>query len=116
MFDLSGKVALVTGASRGVGSGIAKVLAACGADVVVNYHASADKANEITEYIQAHGKKAIAVQADVSRPEEVERMVKMVNNKLGQVDILVNNAGHNWIRPILDITVEDWDRTLNLNL
>jgi NAD(P)-dependent dehydrogenase (short-subunit alcohol dehydrogenase family) len=116
MIDLSGKVALVTGASRGVGSGIAKVLAACGADVVVNFYTSADKAKEITESIQATGKRAIAVQANVSSPEEVELMVQMVNDKFGQVDILVNNAGHNWIKPILDITVEDWDRTINLNL
>lgn len=92
------------------------MLAACGADVVVNYHVSTDKAKEITEYIQASGKKAIAVQADVTRPEDVERMVQIVTDKFGQVDILVNNAGFNRLKPILDITVEDWDCSLNLNL
>jgi NAD(P)-dependent dehydrogenase (short-subunit alcohol dehydrogenase family) len=116
MYDLTGKVALVTGASRGIGTGIARELAACGADVVVNYQSSADKANAIVKAIQESGMNAMAVQADVSSPENVERMIQAVNDRFGRIDILVNNAGHNQLKPILEISVDDWDRTLNLNL
>jgi 3-oxoacyl-[acyl-carrier protein] reductase len=91
-------------------------MASSGADVAVNYRSAADEAEAVAQKARAHGVQAITVQADVSQPEEVDRLVNTVADQLGPVDILVNNAGHNWLRPIMDITVEDWDRTLDLNL
>ncbi len=116
MIDLSGKVALVTGSSRGVGSGIAPVLAACGADIAINYRSAGEKAEQVAIQAREAGVRAVTIQADVTEPTEVERLVQEVEGKLGPVDILVNNAGFNWLKPILEISVEDWDRTLNLNL
>ncbi len=116
MIDLTGKIALVTGASRGIGSGIAPVLAACGADVAINYRSAVDQAEEVASAVRDAGVKALTIQADVTEPAEVESMVQTVEGNLGPIDILVNNAGFNWLKPILEISVEDWDRTLNLNL
>jgi 3-oxoacyl-[acyl-carrier protein] reductase len=115
-FDLKGKVALVTGASRGVGSGIARVLASYGADVAINYNSSAAQADQIAAQLEMTGVRVFKVRADVTKPDEVDQMVASIEDALGSIDILVNNAGYNWLKPILSISVEDWDRTLNLNL
>lgn len=114
--DLSGKVALVTGGSRGIGVGIVEAMASAGADVAINYRTAAEEAGLVAQKAKEYGVKAITVQADVIQPEAVDRLVKTVTNQLGPIDILVNNAGHNWLRPIMEISVEDWDRTLDLNL
>ncbi len=93
MIDLKGKVALVTGASRGIGRAIAIRLAELGANVVVNYFKSADAANELVEQIKANGGSAIAVQGDVSKFDQAGNVVKATTDAFGRLDILVNNAG-----------------------
>jgi len=116
MFDLAGKKALVTGSSRGIGRGIALALACQGADVAVNYRSSEDKAREVVEEIQKMGHDALAVQADVSQKDEVEKMVAETVEKFGKIDILVNNAGIAVFKPFDQLTEEDWDKTLAVNL
>jgi len=113
---LNGKVALVTGASSGIGAGIATVLAQYGADVGVNYASAKEQAEAVCKKIEALGGKALPIQADVTDSYAVQRMVAEVEQALGPVSILVNNAGHNPVRTILEIEDEDWDWTLDLNL
>jgi 3-oxoacyl-[acyl-carrier protein] reductase len=112
---LAGKVALVTGASRGIGAGTARVLARYGADVGVNYVRNSDLAEQGCEQIRAIGRRAIAVQADVAKREDVRRMVAEVEQALGPISILVNNAGHNPLHN-MDMSERDWDEVLDLNL
>ena len=116
MFDLSGKWALVTGSSRGLGKGVALALAEAGADIVVNYAGSADKAAEVAAKIQAMGRKALVIQADVSKPEDVDRMFDEIEAKIGGVDILVNNAGVVTSPTFDDLTLEEWDRIFDCNI
>jgi 3-oxoacyl-[acyl-carrier protein] reductase len=92
MGELTGKKALITGGSRGTSRGIALALAEAGCDVSVNFLNACEQANDVVEQITAMGRKAIAVQADVSQEEEARRLVAKVETYLGQVDILVNNA------------------------
>lgn len=113
---LKSKVALVTGASRGIGRGIAMALAQRGADVAVNYRTNDELAQEVCSAIQALGRRCIAVQADVSCSDEVERLVEAVHGKLGKVSILVNNAGVGKVRSLDEISENDWDETLTINL
>ncbi|RED54909.1 SDR family oxidoreductase [Cohnella lupini] len=113
---LSGKVALVTGASRGIGREIAEVLARNGAKVVVNYTSSPDKAEEVVSGIKNEGGEALAVQADISRVAEVEMLFKKTLEAFGQVDILVNNAGIMITKPISNVTEEDFDRQFAINV
>jgi len=113
---LKGRVALVTGASRGIGAGIALVLARYGAYVAVNYVRSQERAEAVCEHIRTLGRRAHPVQADVTDGEAVTRMVAEVGQTLGPITILVNNAGHNPVRTILEISGTDWDWVLNLNL
>src|ERR1044072_5256661 len=101
---LKGKVALITGASRGIGKGIAEVFAEEGADVAVNYTAQAEAAEEVAKWIRAPGRRAIAVKADVAKRAEVQAMMDRVWSELGPADILVNNAGIETIVPFLDLT------------
>ena len=93
MGELKGKVAIVTGASKGIGAGIAKSLAAAGAAVVANYASSREGADRVVAEITKAGGKAIAVQADMSKSADVERLFGQTKKAFGQVDVLVNNAG-----------------------
>lgn len=115
MSRFQGKVAIVTGSSRGIGRAIAETLASQGATVVVNYSKSADAANEVVAGIEARGGRAIAIQADVSRVEDVRRLYTQAQEKLGHVDIVVNNAGilpPN--TPVAQETEQTWDTVYGL--
>ena len=114
--DLRAHVALVTGASRGIGAAVALTLAELGAAVAVNYRERADDAGTIVARIKAGGGRAIAVQADVSQAAAVAAMVDQVASALGPTDILVNNAGMAIVRGIDDLSEEDFDRTIAVNL
>jgi 3-oxoacyl-[acyl-carrier protein] reductase len=116
MQDLNNRIALVTGGSRGIGAGIAVALAQAGADVAVNYRERADAAQGVCKTISGLGCKAFAVQADVSVVAEVKRMVAEVESHLGSIDILVNNAAISHPQPPEEITEEDWDEMLTVNL
>lgn len=114
--ELTGKVALVTGASRGIGSAIAVALAEAGADVAVNFLSHEAEAKDVCSKIEAAGRKAFAVKADVSRAGEVSRMVEAVQQHLGEISVLVNNAGVSRPQPLAQITERDWDEILTVNL
>ena len=116
MKDLRDRVALVTGGSRGIGAGVAIALARAGAHVAVNYRERADAANAICGEIIGTGRKAIAIQADVSVSADVTRMVAEIEAHLGGIDILVNNAGIAHPRKLEDITEAEWDEVLTVNL
>lgn len=113
---LQGKVALVTGASRGIGRAIALELARQGAKVAVNYAGSEAKAKEVVEAIQQMGGEAFAVQADVSNAEAVEQMVKEVLDRFERIDILVNNAGVTRDNLLMRMKEDEWDDVININL
>jgi 3-oxoacyl-[acyl-carrier protein] reductase len=114
--DLSGHVALVTGASRGIGAAIAVALAEAGAAVAVNYRERAGDADAVVAKIKGSGGRAIAVAADVSQAASVASVVDRVTSELGAVDILVNNAGIAIVRGVDDLTESDFDRTITVNL
>ena len=113
---LEGKVALVTGGSRGIGKAVALELAKEGADIAVNYVKNKNAADEIVSKIHLLKRKTISIQADVSIITDIERMVEQVWDKFGRIDILVNNAGTAYIEPFSKVSEETWDRTLNVNL
>ena len=114
--DISGKVALVTGASRGIGKAIALALGEAGVDVAVNYLTQEGAARETCEGLKSFGRRAVAVRADVSQAGEAARLVQTVEASLGPVDILVNNAGITRPQPLHEITERDWDELLDTNL
>jgi 3-oxoacyl-[acyl-carrier protein] reductase len=114
--ELKGKVALVTGASRGIGRAVVLALAGQGAAVVVNYRERAKEAAEVVAEIEKAGGRAMAVAADVSDGKAVAGMVVAAEQKLGPVDVLVNNAGLAIIRGIEDLTEEEFDQTIAVNL
>src|SRR5712692_6984362 len=101
---LTGHVAVVTGASKGIGAGIAKHLAAEGAAVVVNYASSKEGADQVVDEIAKRGGKAIAVQADVAKKKEIERLFAEAKKAFGKIDILVNNAGVYRFDPLEEVT------------
>jgi 3-oxoacyl-[acyl-carrier protein] reductase len=113
---LDGKVAIVTGASRGIGQAIAERFAAEGARVVVNYVAGEAKADAVVEGIKARGGDAVAVRADVSRSADVAELVKAAVDHYGRIDILVNNAGVMFTKAVLDTSEDEWDQTIAVNL
>jgi 3-oxoacyl-[acyl-carrier protein] reductase len=116
MGNLTGKVAIVTGASRGIGRAIAERLGHDGASVVVNYAGSKEKAEEVVQAIESAGAKAIAVQADISNPDDIKQMFDTAENYFGSLHILVNNAGTLVMKPAIDITLEEFDKVINLNV
>jgi NAD(P)-dependent dehydrogenase (short-subunit alcohol dehydrogenase family) len=113
---LHDKVVLVTGASRGIGRGIAETVAEEGGHVAVNYVSQAAEADEIVRAIRAWGRRALSVRADVSRRDQVEAMVRTVTAELGPIDVLVNNAGVESIVPFLDLDDAEWQRVVDVNL
>jgi 3-oxoacyl-[acyl-carrier protein] reductase len=115
--DLTGKVAIVTGASSGIGHATAIALSECGAAVTINYHRNEVGAELLRKQIVARGGRAITVQADVTIAADVEALIRRTSEELGPVDILVNNAGSLIERlRILDLTEERWDEVIDLNL
>ena len=114
--DLTGKIALVTGASRGIGQAIALSLSRAGVDVAVNYRRRRREAEEVCLQIEKMGRRGLALQADVSLAPDVVRMVETVNQELGTISILVNNAAVTRPQPIAEITEGDWDEIIAVNL
>ena len=116
MANLSGRIALVTGGSRGIGRASVVALARAGCDVAVNYLRAVDDAAAVVRELEALGRRATAVQADVSREEDVARLVRECEQKLGPVDVLVNNAGINPGKPLAELALADWHETIDANL
>lgn len=114
--DFKGKIAVVTGASRGIGASTAIVLAKQGAVVIVNYNNSVVEANKVVTSIEKDNGKAIAIKADVSNREEVKKMFEIIKEKYGKVDLLVNNAGILKDRTLAKMSNEEWDRNISINL
>ncbi|MHC8406518.1 glucose 1-dehydrogenase [Pseudomonas sp. TMB3-21] len=114
--SLEQQVALITGASSGIGAGVAKALAAAGAAVVINYHSQAAPAEELARQINANGGRAIAIGADVSKEEDVDRLFAQTLEAFGSLDILVANSGLQKDAPALDMTLADWNAVINVNL
>ena len=113
---LSGKVAVVTGASKGIGAGIAKHLATEGAAVVVNYASSKDGADQVVDEISKRGGKAIAVQGDVAKKKDIEDLFAEAKKAFGKIDILVNNAGVYDFKPLEEVTETEFHREFNTNV
>lgn len=109
-------IMIVTGGSRGIGAGIARLAGARGYDVCVNYAAAAERAEAVAEEIRGHGRRAIAVQADVSRPDDVERLFAETDGRLGPLDALVNNAGVSVEVPVADHDIDTIRRIIDTNL
>jgi 3-oxoacyl-[acyl-carrier protein] reductase len=116
MGNLKGKVAVVTGASKGIGAGIAKSLSAAGASVVVNYASSKEGADRVVAEITAKGGKAIAVKGDVAKAADVQHIFDETKKAFGQLDVLVNNAGVYGFSPLESISEEDFHRHFNTNV
>lgn len=113
---LANKVAIITGASKGIGASIAKHLAAEGASVIVNYSSSKQGADQVVSEITSHGGKAIAVQANVSQKTEIDRLFTETQKAFGRLDILVNNAGIYEFSPLENVTEEHFHKQFNLNV
>ena len=113
---LAGQKALVTGANSGIGKGVALALGGAGADVVVNYVVGPEQAEEVVAEIRHEGGKALAIQADVSREDQVQAMFARMLDELGTIDILVNNAGLQRDSRIEDMTLQQWNTVIGVNL
>lgn len=116
MDKLKGKIALVTGGSKGLGKSIAYKLASAGATIIVNYNSSEVAAKAIVNDIEANGGIAYAIQADVSDEAAVKHLYAQIEDKAGSVDIVVNNAGINPVKPLLELTLKDFQQSLDVNL
>jgi NAD(P)-dependent dehydrogenase (short-subunit alcohol dehydrogenase family) len=114
--SLAGKVAMVTGAAKRIGRSVALRLAGEGADVIVNYRGSKNEADEVVAQIAALGRRAVAIQADVAKRDDVISMFATVEREFGRLDILINNAGMFFPAKFEDLTEEQWDRILDTNL
>jgi len=115
LFDLSGKTAIVTGASRGLGQYFARALAKAGADLVITSR-EPSRLTEFSQEIRALGRKALPVKLDVLSQSDIENMVQMTIKEYGKIDILVNNAGLNIRKPTTEVSQQDWDTVLDTNL
>lgn len=113
---LKGKIAIVTGSSRGVGRSVAEAYGANGAHVIVNYTSNQKAADEVVQHIRDMGRKAVAVKADVAQKADVERLVQTAIDEFGRVDILVNNAGFTRPAMMLKMTEEEWDQVVDIHL
>jgi len=113
--QLNGKVALVTGGSRGIGRAISLKLAEMGADIAVNFFSNRSNAAQVVEEIQAKGVKAISVRANVGNPEHVVKMFQKTKESFGGLDILISNAASGSLKPAIDINLDDWERAINTN-
>ncbi|MFZ4827161.1 MAG: 3-oxoacyl-[acyl-carrier-protein] reductase [Phototrophicaceae bacterium] len=116
MSDLSGRIAIVTGGSRGIGRAIAESLAQHGATIIINYNSNATAAEEAAQAIEANGGKAVIRQANVAIPDEAEKLIDFAKEELGKLDILVNNAGITRDNLIARMKLEDFDEVLDTNL
>ena len=116
MIDLTGRVALVTGASRGIGRATALRLAEAGADVIVNYVTSSAAAKAVAEQAAAWGSRAATIKADVSEPEDILSMFEFIGREFGQLDILVSNAASGGFRSLSEATVKHFEATMNTNV
>ncbi len=116
MIDLTGKTALVTGGSRGIGRACATRLAEAGADVVLNYVTSSAAADEVAEVVQAMGRNVAVVKADVSERDDCESMMQFIGETFGKLDILVSNAATGGFRPMLAITQKNFESTMKTNV
>lgn len=116
MPDLKGKVAIVTGGSRGIGEHIALQLARRGADVAINYRSRESDAKTVLSQIEAEGVRSLAIQADLSQMQEARELIKQVHREWGRVDILVNNAGITRDKSMKKLTDDDWNEVLDTNL
>jgi 3-oxoacyl-[acyl-carrier protein] reductase len=116
MGELTGKVAVVTGASKGIGAGIAKRFGAAGASVVVNYASSREGADKVVAEIKKGGGKAVAVKADVSKASEVKQLFDETKRAFGKLDVLVNNAGVFRFAALQDVTEDEFHREFNINV
>lgn len=115
--NLTGKKALVTGGSRGIGAAICSELASCGADVFINYFKSKDKAEALSKEIrEKYGVRATIGRANVSKADEVKALLLQMDKEIGTIDILVNNAGAESIAHVLDLEEAEWDKVMNINL
>jgi NAD(P)-dependent dehydrogenase (short-subunit alcohol dehydrogenase family) len=114
--DITNKVALITGSSRGIGRAIALAFARAGADIVIIYHKQADSANSVVAEIRKLGRRALSLQIDVSSRAMVQGMISRTLETFDRIDVLVNNAGILQQKPFLEISDEDWDRIMDVNL
>ncbi len=114
--QLHGRIALVTGASRGIGRAIALQLAEAGADIAIGYEQNRTGAQDLVEQVVRLGRRAIAVDGDLNDPSQIETLVQSAEDALGRIDILVNNAAIGPHRSLEAITVEEWDRVIQVNL
>lgn len=114
-YDFSNKIALITGSSRGIGKTTALHFARLGADIIVNYFRKREAAEETAREIEALGRRALVIKADVGDPEDINRMFGEVETSFGALDFLVNNAASGYIRPVMEQKVKGWDWTMNIN-
>lgn len=114
--NISGKIALVTGGAKRVGKAIVQALAARGCHLIVHYHRSQPQAQETVRALRAAGHRALALQADITKEDQVEAMIEAATAHFGRIDILVNNAALFYRTPVETLTVEDWERVMDVNL